>query len=87
MKFASQCVIALAAIASVAGFASTASADPYVGHEGWARYHHRQHVVMIREHHRADGFRHGGREHAFARNDHMIRVHEARDDRGEHRDR
>lgn len=46
MKLASKFVIALAAAASVAGFATSASAEG-----AWGRHHPRQHEVLAREHH------------------------------------
>ena len=46
MKFASKLAIALAAAASLAGFASTASAEG-----AWGHHHPRQHQVLRREHH------------------------------------
>lgn len=47
MKLTSKLILALTAAVTVAGFASTASAEP----GRWGRHHPRQHEVLHREHH------------------------------------
>ena len=62
MTRASKFVITLAAVASLAGFATAASAEGQ-----WGRHHPRQHEVLAREHHQLARIRHERREGDISR--------------------